>query len=123
MGGSPSGSILAKGRVMEAIVSAVPVWGLVLLGGLLVVQITLDVIALLDLYRRPVEQVVFANKWIWVAVVLLVSMLGAIIYLLAARKPAALSEDAVGFPSRSVGTDKVADTLYGTEGTNGPDQR
>ena len=48
MGESPSGSILAKGRVMEAIVSAVPVWGLVLLGGLLVVQVTLDVIALLD---------------------------------------------------------------------------
>jgi len=104
---------------MEAIVSAVPVWGLVLLGGLLVVQVTLDVIALLDLYRRPVEQVVFANKWVWVAVVLLVSTLGAIIYLLAARKPAVLSENAVGFPPRSLGTDKVADTLYGNDGTDG----
>jgi hypothetical protein len=106
---------------MEAIVSAVPVWGLLLLGGLIVVQITLDVIALLDLYRRPVEQVLFANKWVWVAVVLLVSMLGAIIYLLAARKPAVLSENAVGSLSRSVGTDKVADTLYGTDGTDGTD--
>ena len=108
---------------MEAVVSAVPVWGLVLLGGLLVVQVTLDVIALFDLYRRPVEQVVFANKWVWVAVVLLVSMLGAMIYLLAARRPAVLSEDAAGFPSGSLGTDQVVDTLYGTEGTEGADQR
>jgi hypothetical protein len=35
---------------------------------LAVVKITFAVIALLDLYPRPTSQVVFANKWIWVAV-------------------------------------------------------
>lgn len=87
--------------------------GLVALGILAVVQITLDVIALLDLYRRPVDQVVFANKWIWVAVILLVSTVGAIVYLAAARKPAVLTEGSAPPASTAVGTDKVADALYG----------
>ncbi len=104
---------------MGAIVSAVPMWGLVALGGLVLVQITLDVVSLLDLYRRPVEQVVFANKWIWVAVILLVSTVGAIIYLVAGRKPAILFE---GTPASSpaVRTENVAETLYGRR--DGSDQ-
>jgi hypothetical protein len=104
---------------MDAIVSAVPVWGLVVLGGVIVVQITLDVISLLDLYRRPVEQVVFANKWIWVAVILLVSTVGAIIYLVAGRKPAILFEGRPA-PSPAVRTENVAETLYGPR--DGSDQ-
>ena len=87
---------------MDAILSAVPVWGLVALGVLAVVQITLDVIALLDLYRRPIDQVVFANKWIWVAIVLLVNTVGAIIYLVAGRKPAVIAENAAPSASPSV---------------------
>jgi hypothetical protein len=79
---------------MDAIVSAVPVWGLVALGVLAVLQIALDVFALVDLYRRPIDQVVFANKWIWLAIVLLVSTVGAIIYLVVARKPAIGPDDA-----------------------------
>jgi len=65
---------------MDSLLTSVPVWGLVALGVLAVAQITLYVIALVDLYRRPVERLVFANKWIWVAIVLLVSTVGAIIY-------------------------------------------
>jgi Phospholipase_D-nuclease N-terminal len=98
---------------MEAIMTTVPVWGLVALGVLAVAEITLDVIALLDLYRRPVDQVVFGNKWIWVAIVLLASILGAIIYLVVARKPAVLTDKVAPSASTSVRTDDVADTLYG----------
>jgi hypothetical protein len=71
------------------------------------------VIALRDLYRRPTSQVVFANKWIWVAVILLVNILGAIIYLVAGRRPAVLTDDAAPSESTSVRTDTIADTLYG----------
>src|SRR5665647_3687224 len=39
---------------MDAILSAVPVWGLVALGVLVVIETALDVIALVDLYRRPI---------------------------------------------------------------------
>jgi hypothetical protein len=98
---------------MDVNMSAVPVWGLVALGVLVVVQITLDVIALLDLYRRPIEQVVFANKWIWVAVILLANTIGAIIYLVAARKSAVLTDNVAPATSKSVGPDGIADTLYG----------
>jgi NADH:ubiquinone oxidoreductase subunit 6 (subunit J) len=106
---------------MDAIVSTVPVWGLVALGVLAVVQITLDVIALHDLHRRPIDQVVLGNKWIWVAVVLLVSTLGAIIYLVAARKPAVVTDNAAPSASTSLRTDNVADTLYGPR--DGTDSR
>ena len=101
--------------------------GEVSLGGVLaalavlaVVQIALAVIALLDLYRRPTSQVVFANKWIWVAVILLVNVIGAIIYLVAGRRPAAL-EDAEPSGRPSVRTDGIADRLYGP--LDGTDRR
>ena len=98
---------------MDSLLSSVPVWGLVALGVLAVVQITLDVIALVDLYRRPVEQLVFANKWIWVAIILLANPLGAILYLLIGRTPAVLAENAKPYAPPSVRTENVADSLYG----------
>lgn len=100
---------------MDVSLSAIPVWGLVVLAVLVAAQITLEVIALVDLYRRPVEQVVFDNKWIWLAIILLASSLGlgAIIYLLAARKPAVLTDDTAPVKPKSVGSDDIADILYG----------
>jgi NADH:ubiquinone oxidoreductase subunit 6 (subunit J) len=88
-------------------------WVLVAVGVLAVVQITLDVIALLDLYRRPAAQVVFGNKWIWAAIVLLVNLVGAILYLAAGRQPAATAENATPTASSSLTTENVADDLYG----------
>lgn len=104
---------------MDLSLSAVPVWGLVALGVLLVAEIALDVIALVDLYRRPVDQVTFANKWIWLAIVLLVNTIGAIIYLLAARKPAPLTDAVVPPAAGSVRTDDIADALYGRTDESG----
>ena len=48
-------------KPMDAISSGIPVWALVALS-VVVVQLTIDVIALLDLYRRPVEQVFSATS-------------------------------------------------------------
>jgi multisubunit Na+/H+ antiporter MnhB subunit len=93
--------------------SSLPAGALAALVVLAVVAITLDVIALRDLYRRPTSQVAFANQWIWVAVILLVNILGAIIYLVAGRRPAVLTDDAAPSQSTSVRTDNIADTLYG----------
>jgi hypothetical protein len=105
---------------MDAVLSAVPVWGLVALGVLLVAEIALDVIALVDLYRRPVDQVIFANKWIWLAIILLVNPVGAIIYLVVARKPAVLTDDAAPAKPKSVGSDDIADILYGPRDDTDP---
>lgn len=98
---------------MDVSLSALPVWGLVALAILVVAEIILDVIALVDLYRRPVDQVVFDNKWIWLAIILLVNTVGAIIYLVVARKPAVLTDDAAPAKPRSIGSDDIADILYG----------
>lgn len=72
---------------------------------------------MLDLYRRPTEQVVLGNKWIWVAVVLLVNTVGAILYLVAGRRSAVIAENAapLASPSESPSAriEGIADTLYG----------
>ena len=104
---------------MNTNLPAIPGWVLVVLGVLAVVQITLDVIALVDLYRRPVKQVVLGNKWIWVAIVLLVNTLGAIVYLVVGRKPATIAENArtASPPAR---IENIADTLYGPRDDTDP---
>ena len=99
--------------MIDASLSGVPVWVLVVLGVLAVAQITLDVIALLDLYRRPTEQVVLGNKWIWVVIVVLVNTVGAILYLVAGRRPAVIAENAAPSASPSVRIENIADALYG----------
>lgn len=81
------------------------------IGVLIVVQLTLDVLALLDLYKRDKSRVQFENKWIWVAVIVLVNTIGAVIYLVAGRKPAAAAES----PTKSNGdaATNVVNVLYG----------
>ncbi len=77
------------------------------------IQLTLDVVALVDLVRRPVDRVAMGNKWVWVAIILLVNLLGAILYLVAGRKPApALEPQAPSSPSASR-AEGIADSLYG----------
>ena len=88
-------------------------WVLVAVGVLAVVQISLDVIALLDRYRRPPAQGVFGKQWIWVWIVLLVNLIGAILYLAAGRQPAATAENATPNTTSSLTTENVADALYG----------
>jgi len=90
-----------------------PTWGLVAIGALIVVQVVLDAIAFLDLYKRPVEQLTIANKWVWVAIILLVQTFGAIVYLVAGRKPAPVAEVAPSAPAASRAA-RAADALYGT---------
>ena len=103
---------------MSSNLSTLPAGALAALVVLALVAITLDMFALRDLYRRPTSQVVFANKWIWVAIILLASnfSLGAIIYLVAGRRIAILTDDAAPSESTSTRTERVADALYGPRG-------
>ncbi len=90
--------------------STLPVGILVGLGVLVVVELALDVTALIDLSRRPVERVALGNKWVWVAIIVLVNPLGAILSLVLGRRPAAQVDE----PSRSEhGPTDIADALYG----------
>ena len=85
---------------------------LVVVAVLAVLQLTLDVVALVDLVRRPVERVALGNKWVWVAIILLVNVIGAIVYLAVGRKPADVAE--VPPPTElSPRAGSIADSLYG----------
>jgi hypothetical protein len=99
--------------------ATLPAWGIAALGVLVVVQLVLDVWALVDLYGRPVGQLTIANKWIWVAIILLVSTLGAIIYLVVGRKPVPVTEVAPRRPAASR-AESAADALYGTRKDTDP---
>lgn len=100
--------------------STLPVGVLVVLAVLVVVALTLDVIALIDLYRRPVESVVFGNKWIWLVLILFLNLLGPVLYLVAGRKPARPADTPPATGSRPNGATDVVDKLYGPR--NLPDQ-
>jgi len=85
---------------------------------LVIIQLALDVIALIDLYRRPADRVVSGNKWIWLAVILLVNLIGAILYLVVGR---VRTEPAVAPPqSRPAPTESIADALYGKRDDTDP---
>lgn len=91
-----------------------PVPMLVGLGALFLVQVVLDVIAFVDLYRRPVEQVATGKKWIWVLIILFVNTIGAILYFVIGRKPAAAVEVRPSAPAAARASD-AADLLYGKD--------
>lgn len=97
--------------------STAPVSVLVVLGIVVVVELGLDIFALVDLYRRPTAQVVGENKWLWLAVIVLVNLLGAIIYLAVGRNPAPARDAALR--SSSERTRDIVDSLYGpSDGTH-----
>ena len=93
---------------------------LAVLGILGAVEVGVDIVALVDLYRRPAKRVVGENKWIWLAVIILVNLLGAVIYLAAGRKPAQV-DDATASHSPTARTEDIVDSLYGRPG--GTDQK
>jgi len=85
---------------------------MIAVGVLFVVQVWIDIVALMDLYKRPAEQVMFGRKWIWVVIIVFVNTIGAIIYLLAGRKPFPVEEVAPAAPA-TVRTNNAMDLLYG----------
>ncbi|MDB5820742.1 MAG: hypothetical protein JWQ11_4382 [Rhizobacter sp.] len=91
--------------------STLPAWLLIGLGVVLLLEVVLAVLALADLARRPVATVGLGNKWIWVAIIVLVNLLGPILYLAVGRRPA-VATDEPRAPKRS-STD-IADELYGS---------
>jgi len=95
-----------------------PVPVLVLLGVLIVVQIALEVWALIVLFKTPDDRLMLGKKWPWVLIILLVNMIGAVIFLAAGRTKPALDERAASAqPSVPTGdaAARAVDVLYGGE--------
>jgi hypothetical protein len=80
---------------------------------LAVAEIALDVVALVSLARRPRSAVAFGNKWIWVAIIVLVNLIGAILYLIIGRVAAPPTDVAPAPSPSSAARKSVADALYG----------
>ena len=93
--------------------SSLPPGVLVVLGILAVLELILDVIALLDLYRRPIERVTLGNKWVWVAVIVLVNTIGPILYLAIGRRPEPATDQPPTAAAPQLRGDDIADSLYG----------
>lgn len=83
---------------------------------LLVVQIALQIVALIDLSRRPAGTPP-PGKWLWLVVVLFANLIGAVVYLAVARRavPPTAAETS---PPPEIGQDKAratVDALYGRD--------
>lgn len=90
--------------------STFPTW-LVIAGVLLaLVQVTLVVVALVDLYRRPAAQLAFGNKPLWAVIIILVNIVGPVVYLAAGRRRP--FEGGEGPAPPSARPSDVADALY-----------
>jgi hypothetical protein len=76
-----------------------------------VVQLTVQIIALVDLARRPA--VAGGRKWLWVVVSILGGLIGASVYLAVGRSvPSPEKEPATG---NEGARQRALDTLYGSE--------
>lgn len=93
--------------------ATLPVWLLVVLGVIAVAEVVLDAAALVDLYRRPRAQVTLGNKWVWVILIVLVNLIGAILYFAIGRQRAPQADEVAGPNVRRPDTAGIADALYG----------
>ena len=99
--------------------TALPTWLLVVLGVLVVVQVSVEVWALVVLFRTPEERLQTGKRWPWVLIILFVNLIGAIVFFVAGRKPAAVADPlADAAPGVSAGdrARRATDVLYGPEG-------
>jgi len=87
------------------------------IAALIVVQLTLQISALVSLVRTPVERISLGGrKWVWALVIVLGEVIGPIIYFAAGRLPAAAEEHAETTPAADRAR-LAADTLYGAPDT------
>ena len=90
---------------------ALPMPALVAIGVLIIVQLTMQVLALIDVAKRPSSGLTLP-KWGWMVIIVLGEILGPIVYWVAGRKPAAAADTRGAVPAAARASD-AADLLYG----------
>ena len=86
----------------------------ILLLVILVAQVTLQVIALIDLARRDAVQ--GGKKWVWAIAIAFGNLIGAIVYLAVGRRPTGEGSTLAGSGASTAGGDaarRAVDELYG----------
>lgn len=93
-----------------------PGWLRVALVGLAVVQVAVEVTALVVLFRTPPDRLVLGKRWPWVLLILFVNLVGAIVFLAVGRAPSPAGRDVAPPGAASPVGDRAAraaDVLYG----------
>ncbi|MEW6216064.1 MAG: PLDc N-terminal domain-containing protein [Candidatus Bipolaricaulota bacterium] len=97
-----------------------PLWalaGIVVLG---LAQLSLQVFAVVNVFRTPEERLVTGRRWVWVLVIVL-GWIGLIVYFTAARRPTVEQDPLHATPgsdgSASAKARQAADLLYGKPST------
>lgn len=83
---------------------------------LVIVQLGVEIFALIQLLKTPDDQVVFGKKWPWILIILFVNLIGAILFLVAGRKPAPAEEPTDNGRPATDRAERAADVLYGDKG-------
>lgn len=104
--------------------SAIPVGLQIAIVVAAAVQVSLQIYALVTLFRTPDERLQFGKKWPWVLIIMLVNLVGAIVFLAAGRKPAQAVDPLVGAQVAPAAGDapappadraaRAAEVLYGS---------
>ncbi|NJP98628.1 PLDc_N domain-containing protein [Nonomuraea sp. FMUSA5-5] len=97
---------------MNLDVSAAPMPVLIALGAFAAVQLALQVTSLIVLARLPRERVASGQKWPWAIAILLLSLVGAIVFLAAGRRPAPAGDAPAPEPAGD-GVKRTVQSLYG----------
>ncbi|MBN2847745.1 MAG: PLDc_N domain-containing protein [Coriobacteriia bacterium] len=107
--------------------SAIPAGLQIGIIALAVVQIAVEIYALVTLFRTPDERLQFGKKWPWVLIILFVNLVGAIVFLVAGRRPEAATDPLAAARAAEAAADeppappadraaRAADVLYGSGG-------
>ena len=99
--------------------SEMPGWTLALLGVLVVVQIGVEIYAIVKLLKTPDDRLVFGKKWPWLLIILFVNLVGALVFIAAGRKPAEavdpLAASVSDAPAAGDRAARAVDVLYGAK--------
>lgn len=88
---------------------------------LAIVQLTLQIAALVSLVRTPASRITIGgHKWVWALIIIFGEIVGAIVYFAAGRTPKPAEETAPSRPA-DVRSAAAADALYGAPAQPRPD--
>lgn len=110
----PVAQLLVAGNLSS--LTAVPIGAVVVIAALGVLELALDVVALVILIRTPHERVTM-HKWGWALIIVFINLIGSILFLAIGRRqvvtaaPVSPTPETDARPSAS----SIADSLYGPQ--------
>lgn len=93
--------------------TSLPVGVSVILAVLAFAELALDAVALVSLARRSRSTVALGSRWAWLAIIVLINPIGAILYLAIGRIRVPAPEEAPPVADDRISMTSVADVLYG----------